>query len=113
MSASSIEFSGDALAQRVPLLADFQGELGRFLGPLADIAMCRWADGAPADDEFTMEARAAVRKMLAEYVFPAYAQLGESVGLQGEKLDMVRRIGENTEASNTEVAGGWGGGRHG
>ncbi|NBE80117.1 hypothetical protein [Micromonospora rubida] len=112
--SGSIEFSGDALAQRVPLLGQFRTDLENTLTPLVDIAACRWAAGAPADDEFTMQVREAVRKMMAEYVLPAYVQLGESVGLQGDKLDLVRRIGEQTESGNSEIAGGWGGGsRHG
>ncbi|WP_320065632.1 hypothetical protein [Micromonospora sp. RTGN7] len=111
----SIEFSGDALAQRVPLLTEFRQHLVDILEPLTDVVACRWADGAPANDEFTMAARENVRKMLVDYVLPAYLQLGESVGVQGEKLDVVRQVGENTEAGNAEVAGGWsgGGGRNG
>ncbi|GAB2922112.1 hypothetical protein GCM10027280_06670 [Micromonospora polyrhachis] len=113
MSASRIEFSGEALARRVPLLGQFQSDLEETVKTLVDIAACRWADDAPGDDKVTLQARKAVRDMLVKYVFPSYTALGGAVGLQGEKLDVVRRIGDNTEASNAEAAGGWGGGHRG
>lgn len=114
MSAQRIEFSGENLAQRVPLLGKFRDDLAETVDPLVDIAACRWAQNVPGDDEVTLQARAAVQDMMIKYVLPAYAQLGGSVGLQGEKLDLVRHVGDNTEAGNSEVAGGWeGGGRHG
>jgi hypothetical protein len=112
MSDQPIEFSGDALAQRVPLLGAFQENLASIFEPLADVGACRWAEGAPKDDELTAQTLAAVRQMMGDYILPAYELLGEAVGLQGDKLDMVRRIGDNTEATTTEIAGGWGGGRH-
>lgn len=112
--SGQIEFSGDALAQRVPLLGQFREDLTSTLRPLLDIAECHWADGCDGDDELAHQARGAVREVLGKYVLPSYAELGESVGIEGEKLDVVRKIGENTEGTNSEVAGGWGsGGRHG
>ncbi|WP_432842800.1 hypothetical protein [Dactylosporangium sp. CA-092794] len=108
-----IEFSGDDLARRVPLLGQFQDDLTGTVTPLTDIAACRWADGADGDDELTIQARNAVHGVLTQYVLPAYVELGDAVGVQGDKLGIVHRIGENTEAGNGEAAGGWGGGRHG
>ncbi|GAB3156683.1 hypothetical protein GCM10027290_54930 [Micromonospora sonneratiae] len=113
MSTSRIEFSGDGLARRVPLLGQFQGHLMDTVSLLVDIAACRWADDVPEDDKVTLQAREAVHGMLMKYVLPAYGALGEVVGIQGEKLGIVHRIGENTEASNAEAAGGWGGGHRG
>lgn len=107
-----ISHSGDDLVRRVPLLGVFQDDLAAVLGPLADIAACRWAAGAPGDDRVTHGARAAVHGVVSGYVMPTYVGLGESVGLQADKLDVVRRIGDDTEAGNGELAGGWGGGRH-
>jgi hypothetical protein len=104
----SIEFSGDDLARRVPLLGQFRDDLAGMIDPLADIVACRWADGVPDKDTTTLQARDAVRGVLAKYVTPAYGELGEAVGLQGDKLDLVRRIGDSTEAGNTDLAGGWG-----
>ncbi|MEV0128433.1 hypothetical protein AB0H83_08200 [Dactylosporangium sp. NPDC050688] len=112
--SGQIQFSGDALAQRVPLLGQFRDDLAGTLRPLMDIAECHWADGCEGDDELALQARGAVREVLGKYVLPSYAELGESVGIEGEKLDLVRKIGDNTEGSNSDVAGGWGsGGRHG
>lgn len=109
-----ISFNGDDLARRVPLLGTFQESLVATVTPLGDIAACRWADGAPESDELTAQAREAVRGMLADYVFPSYEVLGSAVGMQGGKLDAIHQIGDNTEATNGEVAGGWNdGGRHG
>lgn len=113
MSELRIEFSGDDLAGRVPLLGQFRDDLKETVDPLLDIAACRWAEGVPGDDATTLQARAAVQEMLHKYVLPAYEALGESVGFQGEKLDLVRHIGENTEAGNSEAAGGWGAHPHG
>jgi hypothetical protein len=110
---SNIEFSGDDLAARVPLLGQFRGHLIDTATPLVDISLCRWAGHPDGDDEITLQARNAVHGLLAKYVLPAYGLLGESVGLQGEKLGVVRNIGENTEDINGDAAGGWDGGRHG
>ncbi|MGC4807647.1 hypothetical protein [Micromonospora sp. DT233] len=110
----TISHDGDQLANQVPLLHAFQGLMIETIDMLMRIAECHWANGAPADDEFTMAARANIRKMFSDYVFPTYLMLGEAVGLQGDKLGLVKKIGENTEGGNTEMAGGWGeGGRHG
>jgi len=109
-----IEFSGDELARRVPLLGQFRDDLTGTLTPLMDIAACHWADGADSDDEQTVQARSAVRGVVGAYILPAYAELGGAVGVQGDKLDLVRKIGDNIEDGNGEVAGNWGaGGRHG
>ncbi|MEU5941632.1 hypothetical protein ABZ807_21150 [Micromonospora sp. NPDC047548] len=112
MSASRIEFSGDDLAQRVPLLAQFQEDLIKTVNPLVDIAACRWADDVPEDDEVTLQARAAVQGMLMKYVFPAFVELGDVTGIQHDKWDFVRRIADNTEAISDEMVGDLGGGRY-
>ncbi len=113
MSAEHIEFAGDDLARRVPLLGQFRTDLKRTVDPLLDVAACHWADGVPGDDDVTLQAKAAISGMLDQYVLPVYALLADAVGFQGEKLHIVRQIGDNTEAGNSEAAGGWGGGRHG
>lgn len=112
MSAEHIEFAGDDIARRVPLLAQFRSEMKRTVDPLLDIAACHWADGVPGDDDVTLQARAAIGGMLAQYILPVYGLLADAIGYQGEKLDIVRRIGDNTEAGNSEAAGAWGGGKH-
>jgi hypothetical protein len=109
----NIEFSGDDLAIRVPLLGQFREHLIDTVTPLVDISLCRWAGHPDGDDEITLQASKAVHGLLTEYVLPAYGLLGESVGVQGEKLGVVGAIGQNTEDVNGDAAGGWGGGRHG
>lgn len=111
MSAENIQFDGEDLARRVPLLGQSQTDLESVAEALVEIAACRWADGVPNDDTTTLQARDAVHGMLAQYVFPAYGQCGAAFGFQGEKLGLFRRIGDNTEDTNTETAGGWGGRR--
>ncbi|WP_432990143.1 hypothetical protein [Dactylosporangium sp. CA-233914] len=108
-----IEFSGDDLARRVPLLGQFRDDLIGTLTPLTDIAACRWADGVDQDDEQTIQARNAVRGVLSQYILPSYVQLGDSVGVQGDKLDLVRKIGDNIESTNGEAVPDMHGGRHG
>jgi hypothetical protein len=105
-----LSFDGDALANRVPLLGQFRDDLHDTIVPLSEIAACRWADGVPGDDDQSLQARANIKQMFEKYIMPAYQELGDAMGFQGEKLGLVRQIGENTENSNGEVAGGWGGG---
>jgi hypothetical protein len=110
----TISHHGDQLGNQVPALHEFRTIMNDDINTLMEIVECRWAKGAPASDEFTMAACATIRKMLIDNVFRTYLQLGEAVGLQGDKLNLVRRIGENTEGGNTELASGWGeGGRNG
>lgn len=115
MSGENISFDGDDLIRRVPLLGQAQTDLEGVAEALFEIAACRWADGVPDDDKITLQARDSVHGMLTEYVFPSYGQCGGAFGFQGEKLGLFRRIGDNTEDTNTEAAdfGGTSGGRHG
>jgi hypothetical protein len=105
-----ITFSGDDLARRVPLLGQFREDLVSTITPLTDIAACRWANHATSDDEMTTQARGGVHGVLVKYILPSYVSLGGSVGVQGDKLDIVRQVGDSTEGTNNEVAGGWPGG---
>jgi hypothetical protein len=107
---AQIEFSGDDLTRRVPLLGQFCDDLIAVVTPLIDISQCQWAEG---DDEMTMQARATIFDLMTKYVLPAYSLLGEAVGMQGDKLGLVRLIGDQTEATNGQSAGWTGGGRHG
>jgi hypothetical protein len=112
--SNRIDFSGDDLASRVPLLSEFRDTLMSVIDPLVDVAACRWADGAPPDDDITAQAKKGVSGMITTYLYPGYDVLGDSVGAQGTKMDLVRRIGDNIEDGNTETADwGGGGGRHG
>ncbi|BCL13671.1 hypothetical protein [Micromonospora sagamiensis] len=113
MSSSRIEFNGDALAQRVPLLGQFKEHLINTVDPLREIAECRWADGVPGDDELSLQARAAVQKLLAGIVLMAYAKLAEAAGFQDEKVDLYRRVGENTEGTGAELVPDMSGGARG
>ncbi|SCL13138.1 hypothetical protein [Micromonospora inyonensis] len=113
MSGSRIEFNGDALAQQVPLVGQFKDHLIGTVDPVRQIAECRWAAGVPADDELSLQARAAVQQVLAGIVLAAYAKLAHAAGFQGEKLDLVRRVGENTEATGTEMIPDMSGGTRG
>ncbi|WP_416902604.1 hypothetical protein [Micromonospora echinospora] len=113
MSGSRVEFNGDALAQRVPLLGQFKDHLISTVDPVRQIAECRWAAGVPADDELSLQARAAVQQVLAGIVLAAYAKLAQAAGFQGEKVDLVRRVGENTEATGAELVPDMSGGTRG
>lgn len=107
-----IEFLGDELIRRVPLLAQFREDLIATVAPLLEIAECHWADGA--HDELTVQARGTLKQLLNAYVLPCYEVLGDAVGIdQLEKLEMYGQIGDLTEAVNGASAGAMsGGGKH-
>ncbi|MGC4790552.1 hypothetical protein ACLQ22_22305 [Micromonospora sp. DT178] len=113
MSTSRITFNGDALARQVPLVGQFKDHLIGTVDPVREIAECRWADGVPADDELSLQARAAVMGLLANIVLAAYAKLAEAAGFQGEKLNLYRRVGDNTEATGAELVPDMSGGARG
>jgi hypothetical protein len=108
---SQISFSGEEISRRVPLLAEFHEHLLELVNPMIEVAACRWADGV--DDEMSIQMRESVRKMVNGYILPVYAELGESLGFQGDKLSAFRRIGDQTEHNAAGAAGfTGGGGRH-
>jgi hypothetical protein len=104
-----IVFNGDAVRLHVPLLEQFKVDLLGTVGPLGEVAACHWADGVPDGDTQSLQARDYVKQMFDQYIMPAYGQLGEAIGVQGDKLGLVGQIGDHTESSNAEVASGWDG----
>ncbi|MER7471460.1 hypothetical protein [Micromonospora sp. NPDC000018] len=94
-------------------MLQFKDHLIGTVDPLREIAECRWAADVPADDQLSLQARAAVQQLIAGIVFAAYAKLAESAGFQGEKLGHVFHIGENTEATITEMVPDMSGGARG
>ncbi|MFI7650732.1 hypothetical protein ACIBTZ_32365 [Micromonospora sp. NPDC049460] len=102
------------MAQRVPLLRLFEEHL--FAGtvdPILEIAACRWAAGVPADDELSLQAREAAQQLLGGIVLAAYVKLIEASGFQGDKVDLYRRVGENTEATVHDLVPDMSGGARG
>ena len=105
--SARIDFSGDDLAGRVPMFGEFKDTLMSVIDPLTDVAACRWADGVPADDHVTLQARDGVRGMITEYLYPGYGVLGESVGAQGDKMDKIIHDSDEIE-DDTTTASDWG-----
>jgi hypothetical protein len=103
----SLNFDGDALAARVPLLGRFRDDLHDTIAFLSDIAACLWAEGVPADDAQSLQARDNIKQMFDQYIMPAYRELADALGFQGEKLGLVKQIGDHTEHANGEVATSW------
>jgi hypothetical protein len=114
MSDGLIRHDGDEIAQKVPLLSTFRQQVTDLGGELADtIARNKFADGAK--DEVSRYAQKSFQQLM-EAFGEIYGALGEAVGLQGDRLSVVRRIGDTTEGESTEHAEGWSqspGGHHG
>ncbi|SCL29324.1 hypothetical protein GA0074692_2705 [Micromonospora pallida] len=113
MSGQRIEHHGDILLQNVPAVLQFKDHLIGTVDPVRQIAECRWAAGVPADDELSLQARAAVQQVIGVIVLAAYAKLAAAAGFQGEKLHNVFRVGENTEATINEMVPDMSGGARG
>ncbi|EFC84681.1 hypothetical protein [Parafrankia sp. EUN1f] len=108
MSGEQIQFNGDELAEKVPMLADFREAFLAFGEELAEgIAQHNFA--RDAHDEVS-KLSYAMFKQLMKYFGKIYDALGEAVGVQGDRLEAVRTIGEATETDATHSAGGWSGG---
>ncbi|MCM3920749.1 hypothetical protein ND748_03535 [Frankia sp. AiPs1] len=112
MSDEVILHDGDEIAQKVPMLSTFRQQVTDLGGELADtIARNNFAKGAK--DEVSLYAESSFQELMDAFG-KIYGALGEAVGLQGDRLSVVRQIGDTTEGETTEEAG-WEspGGHHG
>ncbi|ONH62028.1 hypothetical protein CcI49_00905 [Frankia sp. CcI49] len=108
MSGENITFDGDELANKVPILAEFRDDVVAFGKELADgIAQNNFA--ADAEDEASKLAYAMFRQVMQAFD-KIYGALGTAIGVQGDRLGIVRNIGEATEAGAADTAGNWSGG---
>ncbi|KQC35640.1 hypothetical protein UK82_25405 [Frankia sp. ACN1ag] len=113
MSDGVIRHDGDEIAQKVPALGAFRQHVTDLGGELADtLGRNKFADGAK--DEVSLYAQETFQQLMDAFG-KIYGALGEAIGLQGDRLSVVRQIGDNTEGETTEQAGNWQspGGHHG
>ncbi|SNQ46310.1 conserved hypothetical protein [Frankia canadensis] len=109
MSGQEITQDGDAIAARVPAVHAFQDHLVTVGKLLHQAATTDFA--GDAKDEATLIAKATFTQIMDSFG-KVYGALGQAVGLQGDRLDAVRRIGDQTESAATQSAGWDSGSRH-
>ncbi len=107
VSAKLIQHDGDAIASRVPALKALQGHYGDFGEWLVSVAGVDFV--GDAKDEATLYAKATFDKIMTAFG-KIYVGLGQAIGVQGDRLNLVRRIGDETEAGTSQHAGNWPGG---
>ncbi|MCK9903745.1 hypothetical protein CC117_27375 [Parafrankia colletiae] len=114
MSDGTIRHDGDSIATKVPLLVAFQGDMVA-LAQFLDQTLGQYKFVDNPKDELSKLAQMTFEQIMAAFG-QIYGALGEAVGLQGDRLNTVRGIGEGTEAGAAGHASGWappGGGHRG
>ncbi|CAO5147312.1 ESX-1 secretion-associated protein [Frankia sp. AiPs1] len=110
MSDRLIRQDGDEIAAKVPAIKTLQGDYGTFGTWLARIAGVDFA--GDAKDEATLYAKATFHQIMTAFG-KIYTSLGTAIGVQGDRLDAVRQIGDQTESGASSHASGWSGGAKG
>ncbi|WP_261560618.1 hypothetical protein [Frankia tisae] len=107
MSDELLEHDSDELARAVSPLLGYRGMV---------VTFGTWLDGVAgtdfvgdAKDEPTLYAKLTFDKIMTAFG-KIYGALGQAIGLQGDRLDLVRHIGDQTEDGTTQTAEGWPGG---
>jgi hypothetical protein len=107
VSEELIQHDGDAIARRVPQIITFRGEVVSFGSDLSGtLADNRFAEGA--DDEVSLFAEDTFGQLMDSFG-QIYGEFGKAIGLQGNRLDVVRQIGDDTDGRATDHASGWDG----
>ncbi len=107
MSEQLIRHDGDELANKVPALKAYRDEFvtfGTWLGRVAGTDFV-----GDAKDDATLYAKSTFDKIMTAFS-KVYGALGQAIGLQGDRLELVRRIGDDTEDGASKTAEGWPGG---
>jgi hypothetical protein len=105
MSGDVIRHDGDELAQRIPLLDTFRGDVVSLATVIAGtLATNRFAEGAK--DDATKYAEKTFQELMHTFG-QIYDALGQAIGLQGTRLAIVKTIGDGTEGSAAGTAAGW------
>ncbi|MEX5636806.1 hypothetical protein [Parafrankia sp. FMc2] len=107
MSAEPLWHDGDAIGEKVPALFSFQDALALFALKLAE-TLARYPFATGVEDEMSKTAGKTFEQLIDSFG-QIFGALGEAVGLQGDRLQVVRGIGEQTEGDATTQAGAWGG----
>ncbi len=103
---------GDEIAQKVPMLSTFRQMVIDFGNELAEaLGQNKFAEGAK--DEVSLYAQSSFQQLMDAFG-KIYGALGEAIGLQGDRLSVLRQIGDDTEGATTEQSS-WpsSGGHHG
>ncbi len=110
MSDELLEHDSDEIARAVAPLKGYRGEV---------VTFGTWLDGVAgtdfvgdAKDEATLYAKSTFDKVIRDFGV-VYGALGKAIGLQGDRLDVVRHIGDQTEDGAAKTAEGWPGGHRG
>jgi hypothetical protein len=106
-----IVHDGDELAQKVPMLDTFRGQVADLAVALAD-TLGRNNFAAGAKDQTSLYAQSSFNQVMDAFG-QVYGALGKVIGLQGDRLSLVNQIGDATEGAATEQAGGWSGSSEG
>jgi hypothetical protein len=105
VSDGLIEHDGDEIVKKVPALFDFNRDLQLLGDQLASvIGAYPFAEGT---NDPTLQAAQSTFQQLMDVFGQIYTALGDAVGLQGGRLNLVRQIGDDTEDGATASAGQW------
>ncbi|WP_018637224.1 hypothetical protein [Parafrankia elaeagni] len=107
MSGEPLWHDGDAIGEKVPALFSFQSALVLFGLKLTE-TLAEHPFAAGVEDEMSETAGKTFKRLIDSFE-KIFGALGEAVGLQGDRLQVVRAIGEQTEGDATALGGSWGG----